>query len=53
MIITTITDKYFKDNLKLCLENGLSMLIEGIENELDPVLDPVLEKSLIRKGSNY
>lgn len=29
------------------------MIIEGIENELDPVLDPVLERQLIKKGSSY
>ena len=26
------------------------LIIEGIENELDPILDPILEKSLIKKG---
>ena len=31
----------------------MSMLIEGIENELDPVLDSVLEKALIKKGSSH
>jgi len=26
------------------LENGYPVLIESIENEVDPLLDPVLEK---------
>jgi len=26
------------------MEEGKTLIIEGIENELDPMLDPVLEK---------
>jgi dynein heavy chain len=35
----------FKDNfLKYCMEEGKTLIIESIENEVDPILDPVLEK---------
>jgi dynein heavy chain len=30
--------------LKFCLENGKCLVVENIENEVDSVLDPVLEK---------
>jgi hypothetical protein len=30
--------------LKFCMEEGKTLIIEGIENEVDPMLDPVLEK---------
>ena len=43
-------EKKFKDGLTRCIENGEVLIIEGIENELDPILDPILEKSLIKKG---
>jgi dynein heavy chain len=37
----------FKDNfLKFCMEEGKTLIIEGIENEVDPMLDPVLEKQI-------
>merc|ERR1719473_408945 len=31
---------------------GLCLLIENVENEVDPLLDPVLEKAIIKKGKN-
>lgn len=31
---------------------GKPLLIENIEEELDPVLDPVLERRVIRKGKS-
>ena len=40
----------FKEEIRFCCEEGLPLLIEGIENEVDPTLDPVLEKQVIVKG---
>jgi len=43
--ITTQTHPKFKDYfLKFCMEEGKCLIIEGIEGEVDPMLDPVLEK---------
>ena len=36
--------------LQECLSSGRPLLIENIEQELDPVLDPVLERRFLRKG---
>lgn len=30
---------------------GLCLIIENVENEVDPMLDPVLDKQIIKKGS--
>ena len=33
-----------------CLSNGYVLLIENIEQELDPVLDPILEKRFTKQA---
>lgn len=43
----------FRNCMEDCLSFGKPMLIENIEEELDPVLDPVLERRLIKKGKMY
>lgn len=45
-------EKKFKENLVKCIENGEVLILEGIENEVDPILDPLLEKQWIKKGRN-
>jgi dynein heavy chain len=48
--IFTLNHPSLKDALKWPLSEGFPVLIESIENEVDPVLDPVLEKQIIVKG---
>ncbi len=45
--MTQLGDKGFRLALEDCLAFGKPMLIENIEEELDPVLDPVLERRLV------
>eukprot|EP00957_Ditylum_brightwellii_P064351 4883462-Ditylum_brightwellii.AAC.1 len=33
------------------MSDGKSLVIVGVEDDIDPMLDPVLEKQIIRKGS--
>jgi len=48
--VITLNVPNLRDSLKMPLENGYPVLIESIENEVDPLLDPVLEKQYITKG---
>ena len=47
---TTLIDPKLKDKLEMCMADGLALIITGVEEEIDPMLDPVLEKQLISKG---
>jgi dynein heavy chain len=49
-LIININNPTLKDRLKLPLQEGWAFMIEGIENEVDPMLDPILEKQVIVKG---
>ena len=38
--------------LKFCMEEGKTLLIDGIENDVDNFMDPILEKNVITRGRN-
>lgn len=50
LVVTTLSAKYFRRHLEDGMANGTPLLIENIEEEVDPVLDPVLNKAVIRSG---
>ncbi|CEO98004.1 hypothetical protein PBRA_006118 [Plasmodiophora brassicae] len=50
---TTLTDGKLRDLLEFCMGEGRALLIEGVEEELDPMLDPVLERNLTKKGRSF
>jgi len=49
-LIHTLAHPNLRDLLKIPLMDGLPFLIENIENEVDVMLDPLLEKQLTIKG---
>jgi dynein heavy chain len=49
----TLADEKLSDNLAYCLKEGKPLVIEGITKDVDPLLDPVLEKSVTMKGRQF
>ena len=47
---TQLNDNRLKDQLQYCMSEGKSMIVLGVEEEIDPMLDPVLEKRIQTKG---
>jgi dynein heavy chain len=47
---TSITHPKLKDQLEFAMGEGLAFIVTGIEEEIDPMLDPVMEKQIIVKG---
>ena len=50
---TNISNPKLKDQLEFCMSEGKAMIVVGIEEEIDPLLDPVMQKEIIKKGRSY
>jgi len=50
--ITLTQDKWMK-RVEHALINGMVLMIESIGENIDPLLDPLLSKSFIKKGKNF
>lgn len=53
IIVTHTEDKNFLNQLEDSLTNGKSVLLETVDEEMDPVLDPLLEKQIAKMGRSY
>ena len=48
--VTTLNDLKFRDKLEHCLGEGKVLVVVGVEEEVDPMLDPVLGRQWVAKG---
>jgi hypothetical protein len=47
---TTLNDTKLREKLELCMGDGMSLVIVQVEEDIDPTLDPALEKPFVVKG---
>lgn len=50
--ITSFTNPKFRDHLEYCLAEGKALVVGGVEEDLDPMLVPVLEKQVVLRGKS-
>ena len=51
--IIKFTDPNYMRTLENCIQIGNPVLLENIAESLDPALDPLLQKQIIKKGTMY
>ena len=50
--VTPKSHPRFREHLEFCLGEGKTMIVTGVEEEIDPMLTPVLEKQITIKGKS-
>jgi len=53
LVVTNFNEKTFRFSLEDCMSLGKPLLIENVEEEIDPLLDPILDKAFVKKGKNF
>ncbi|KAG8470448.1 hypothetical protein KFE25_008869 [Diacronema lutheri] len=48
--VTQLIEKKFRNHLEDAMSFGTPLVIENVEEELDPIIDPVLDRQVQRKG---
>ena len=48
--VCKISDNDFSMKLKKCLKNGYPLLIENVEEYLDPIMNPLFMKDFYKRG---
>lgn len=51
--ITSFTEKGFEMKLKDCISNGKVVIIENVAEELEPSLEPVLQRAITTKSKKF
>jgi len=50
--VVQMSSSKLKDHLEFAMGEGMSLIVAGVGEELDPILDAVLEKEVIKKGKS-
>ena len=50
--IIQLSQAKYIDTVEYCIENGIPLMIENLQDDIDAVLDPVVARQTIRRGRN-
>ena len=50
MLITKFENTDFMVNIENCIKKGIPVLLESVEVWIDPLLDPILQRDVYKKG---
>ena len=50
--VTSFANPRFREQIEFCLAEGKALIVTGVEQELDPVLTPILEKQITTKAKS-
>ena len=53
LTVKSLSDSDFMKHLELAIQFGNPFLFENIDEELDPMIDPVLEKNIVKEGTSW
>ncbi|KAH8374139.1 hypothetical protein KR200_007763, partial [Drosophila serrata] len=53
LIVTALNHKYFRNHLEDSVNLGVPIIIEDVAEELDPCLDNLLDRNLLKVGTQY
>jgi len=51
--VLKFTGKDYLKHLEACIRQGYPVLIENVGVELDPAIEPILQKSYVKRGASY
>ncbi|KAJ3166591.1 Dynein heavy chain 5, axonemal [Geranomyces variabilis] len=53
LLVTNLSNKYFRSHVEDAVSQGRPLLIEDVEEALDPTLDNILERNLMKAGRSF
>ncbi|XP_037951167.1 dynein heavy chain 8, axonemal [Teleopsis dalmanni] len=53
LTVTSLNHKYFRNHIEDAISLGMPVIIEDVGEELDPCLDNILDRNLLKVGTKY